>query len=182
MSKIGKLPVLIPTEVKVKIDKDILTISGPKGELQQKINKLLKVEQKDNQLEIKVIKKERRSSALQGLTRTIIVNMIKGVTEGYLKTLEIQGVGYRASLEGKNLKLDLGFSHPVLFQPPQNIEIQVENNNLIKILGIDKQQVGQVAAQIRAIKPPEPYKGKGIRYLNEKIKRKAGKTAKAEAA
>lgn len=187
MSRIGKKPILIPEKVDVKIDNDFVIVKGPKGELKQKLIPEIKLNFSDNKKELNVdiknkdVKKEK---ALWGTFRQLINNMIIGVTEGFEKKLEINGVGYKAVITGKTgsasggeLVLNVGFSHPVNFKIPENIDIAVEKN-LITISGIDKQLVGETAAQIRKIKKPEPYKGKGIKYVDEIIRRKAGKQAK----
>ena len=176
MSRIGKQPIKIPEGVDVNIDQDEIKIKGPKGELIQEIPDEIKVETKDNEILVSLKKKTKNSSALWGLLRTLIANMIEGVINGYQKQLEIEGVGYRVVLEGDKLVLSLGFSHPVEVKAPQGIEFKVEKN-LITVSGIDKQLVGQIAADIRAKRKPEPYKGKGIHYLGEVIRRKAGKKA-----
>ncbi len=177
MSRIGKLPINIPFGVNVKIEDKIVIVTGPKGELKQEIIAGLGVEIKDKQIIINKIKINDLTQSCFGLLRTLISNMVQGVTTGYSKTLELVGTGFRASIESANLKMLIGFSHPVIVKPPQGIEFKVENNNLIKITGIDKKLVGQVAANIRDIKKPEPYKGKGIRYQGEHIRKKAGKAA-----
>ena len=182
MSKIGKQPIKIPEGVTVEKDSNEIVIKGPKGSLTLKIRPELEVKKNTEQIEVVRKKQNRLSRCLHGLSRTLIANMIKGVTEGFEKTLELHGVGYRAFLEGEGLKITVGFSHPVLFKQVEGIKFQVEGLNLIKISGCDKQLVGQIAAQIKAIKPPEPYKGKGIRYQNEVVKLKPGKAAKTGAA
>lgn len=178
MSRIGKMPIKIPEGVKIKITDDVIEVSGPKGNLSQKINKstivkiendLINIERKDN---------SKRVRALHGLMRALINNMIEGVTNGFIKKLDIQGVGYRASLKGKNLELIVGYSHPVVILPEDGIEFRLESPQKIAIHGIDRQKVGAVASYIKAIRKPEPYKGKGIRYEGEHISLKAGKTAK----
>jgi len=181
MSKIGKQPIKIPEEVKVNIGNGIVSISGPKGELKQLIRSEIKVVKKDNVLKVSIAKKRKQSKALHGVTRSLLANMVKGVTEGYQKKLELKGVGYRVTPQGKGLKLTVGFSHPVVIDEIKGIEFDIEGKNIIKVSGIDKQKVGQVAADIRAVRPPEPYKGKGIRYQGETIKLKPGKAAKVGA-
>jgi len=176
MSRIGKQPIEIPEGVEVKIDQDEIRVKGPKGELAQEIPNEIEVTIKDNQVIVNPKKKTKNSPALWGLLRTLIANMVEGVINGYQKQLEIEGVGYRAILEGDKLVLSLGFSHSVEVTAPQGIEFKVEKN-LITVSGIDKQMVGQIAADIRAKRKPEPYKGKGIHYLGEVIRRKAGKKA-----
>lgn len=177
MSKIGKKPIELPKEVSLEIKEEEVLVKGPKGELKVKIFPGFKVVQEDNWL--KVIppeKKEKKTSAFWGTLRALLKNAIEGVTKGFEKKLEIEGIGYRANVEGKNLVLNLGFSHPVIFPIPEGIEIFAEKN-LITVRGIDKQLVGETASKIRALKKPDPYKGKGIRYLGEVIRRKAGKKA-----
>lgn len=182
MSKIGKQPIAVPEGVSIKIDQNKVIVAGPKGELNFKVRPEMKVVMEKGQILVSPKNKSRMAKALHGLTRTLISNMIVGVTQGFEKTLELQGVGYRVALEAKSLNLSLGFSHPVVFDPPAGISFSLEGNNLIKIMGIDKQLVGQTAAQIRDIKPPDAYKGKGIRYQGEVIKLKPGKAAKTGAA
>jgi len=174
MSRIGKQPVNIPDGVEVENDGFEIKVKGPKGELIQEIPSEIKIEIKDKEVIVTPKRKTKNSPALWGLLRTLIFNMIEGVVNGYEKKLEIEGVGYRATLEGDKIVLNIGFSHSVDIQAPEGIEFKVEKN-LITVSGIDKQLVGQVAADIRAKKKPEPYKGKGIHYLGEVIRRKAGK-------
>jgi len=176
MSRIGKKPILIPENVEVKIDDDIVTVKGPKGELLQEIRPEIKVEIKEGKIFIHPQKETKKTGAFWGLTRTLIFNLIKGVTEGYEKKLEIEGLGYRVSLEGADLILQVGFTHPVKIKAPPEIKFSVEKN-IITVSGINKELVGQIAAKIRKVRPPEPYKGKGIRYFGEVIRRKAGKRA-----
>lgn len=175
MSRIGKKPILIPEGVEVVIEKKQITVKGPKGTLTREIHDAVNVEYKEN--EIKVVKGEKTGS-LEGLTRTLINNMIVGVTEGFEKKLEIHGVGYRANKEGKNVNLSLGFSHPVKFIVPEGIEVDVPSATSIIVKGIDRQLVGEVAANIRKQRPPEVYHGKGIRYEDEYVIRKEGKSGK----
>lgn len=176
MSRIGKKPIDIPTEVEVSIENNVVNVKGPKGELERIIRPEIKIEKKDNQIVVAPDKKTKRTNALWGLSRTLIFNMIEGVTKGYEKKLEIQGVGYRANLEGEDLVLLIGFSHPVKIAKVAGIKLEVQKN-IIVISGINKELVGQVAAKIRKVRPPEPYKGKGIRYVGEYVRRKAGKKA-----
>lgn len=177
MSRIGKTPIAIPGGVEVKIEENIIEIKGPKGLLNQLIHPLVKVEQVENSLVLKIADENDRSQrALWGLFGSLIKNMIIGVTEGFTKQLEINGVGMKAAVSGKKLILNVGFSHPVEFEIPQGINITVEGN-IIKVSGIDKKLVGETAAQIRKIKKVEPYKGKGIKYVGEQFIRKAGKAA-----
>lgn len=178
MSRIGKLPIQILENVELSIQDGLVKVKGPKGELQQKVDPGLTLEREGNLLHVKRPNDERRWRALHGLTRTLINNMIVGVTEGFRKTLVIEGVGYRAEKKGKGVQFALGYSHPIYFVPPQGIEVNVLAPTRVEVVGIDKVLVGQVAAKIRSFRPPEPYKGKGIRYENEYVRRKAGKTAK----
>ena len=179
MSKIGKQPVVIPEGVTVEIKDNLVKITGPKGELSQKIHPLVLISQKEKEILVNVKDEEDKSQrAFWGLFQKLISNMVKGVIEGYEKKLEIIGVGYKAGIQDKNLVLNVGFSHPVNFAVPEGIKIRVEKN-IITISGIDKQLIGQVAAEIRSIRKPEPYKGKGIKYVDEVVRRKAGKAAKA---
>ena len=176
MSRIGKKPIEIPQGVEVKIDKQKVLIKGPKGELNIEVRPEIKVEIKEGKIFVTLQIETKKSKALWGLTRALLQNMVKGVVEGYEKKLEIEGVGYRANLEGQDLVLNIGFSHPVKIVAPQDIKFSVEKN-IITINGIDKGAVGQIAAEIRRVRPPEPYKGKGIRYVGEQIRRKVGKKA-----
>jgi len=182
LSKVGKQPIKIPEGVTVEIKPSQVIVSGPRGSLTQEIRSEIKVEKKENQILVQPNSQSKLVKSLHGLLRSLIANMIQGVTKGFEKTLELQGVGYRVNLEQENLTLALGFSHPVVVKPPEGIKFQVEGNNLIRVLGIDKQLVGQIAAGIRRIRPPDSYKGKGIRYEGEVIKLKPGKAAKTEAA
>jgi len=178
MSRIGKQPIQIPEGVEVKISGQSILVKGPKGELNQLIVPEIKAELKERELFFTPVKKTKNTPALWELTRALAANMVKGVTQGFEKKLEIEGVGYRASLEGNELVLSLGFSHPVKIETPLGIEFKVEKN-IITVTGFDKQLVGEVAAKIRAKRKPEPYKGKGIRYSGEVVRRKAGKKAVA---
>src|SRR5688500_935685 len=177
MSRIGKKPIPVPTGVTVSIEPEVVRVNGPRGELSERIPLAITVEQEDGQ--IVVIRPTDRAEhrALHGLTRSLIANMVEGVTTGFTKTLEIQGVGYRAQLKGRDLELALGYSHPVPIKAPEGIEFEVPQPTRIIIKGSSKQQVGQVAAVIRKQRPPEPYKGKGIRYEGEYVARKVGKRA-----
>lgn len=174
MSRIGKKPIEIPKGVEVKVESNTVIVKGPKGELQKEIPLEIKIEIKDDKIFVSPGKETKRAKAFWGLFRTLIFNMIKGVTDGYEKKLEIHGVGYRANLEGEDLILLVGFSHPVKIDKVEGIEFLVEKS-IITVSGINKELVGQIAAKIRKVRPPEPYKGKGIRYLGEEIRRKAGK-------
>jgi large subunit ribosomal protein L6 len=178
MSKIGKQPVKVPQEVKIELKDNLVAVSGPKGSLKQQFRPEVEIRQVKDEIIVKAKKSNKTTRALHGVTRALIANMVEGATKGFEKVLELHGVGYRAALEKEELKIKVGFSHPVVVKPPQGIQFQVEGNNIIKILGADKQKVGQVAAEIRNIRPPEPYKGKGIRYKGEVIKLKPGKAAK----
>ncbi len=177
MSRIGRAPITIPAGVEVQIAQDNeVTVKGPKGTLTQYFSPDMKVEVEGSVLHVKRPNDEARSRSLHGLTRTLLQNMITGVTEGFSKTLEINGVGYRAAKEGSNLVMNLGFSHQVIISDTEDITTEVPNPNQVIIRGIDKQKVGQFAADVRSIRPPEPYKGKGIKYVDEVIIRKEGKT------
>ncbi len=169
----------MPKGVTVDIQGNRLTVKGPKGELSRELNPEMRIEQRDGEILISRPSDQPRHRAMHGLTRTLVDNMVRGVSEGFSKTLEMQGVGYRAQIQGKDLVLAIGFSHPVQISPPPNIQFEVEGTSRIIVKGIDKEQVGQVAADVRKIRPPEPYKGKGIRYVGEYVRRKAGKAGKA---
>ena len=177
MSRIGKKPITVPKDVTVKITGNAVVVKGPKGELENSFNSNMKIELNNNEIIVTRPDDIRENKALHGLTRALIQNMINGVTTAYSKTLDIVGVGYKAELKGKNLLLNIGYSHPIYFMPPDGISILAPTATQIVISGIDKQLVGLVAAKIRSIRKPEPYKGKGIKYSNEIIQRKAGKTA-----
>jgi len=178
MSRIGRLPIDIPTGVDVKIDGQAVTVKGPKGELSLTVANPIEVKLEENQVLVTRPDDERASRSLHGLTRTLINNQIIGVTEGYTKGLEIVGTGYRVVQKGAAVEFALGFSHPVTVEPPVGITFTVEGNNRLTVAGIDKQTVGEVAANIRKIRKPEPYKGKGVRYAGEVVRRKAGKAGK----
>ncbi|MGB3308055.1 MAG: 50S ribosomal protein L6 [Thermomicrobiales bacterium] len=181
MSRIGVKPIPVPSTVQVVIgDGNAISVKGPKGQLESKLAHQMHIVQEDGHLRVERPNEERENKALHGLTRSLLNNMVVGVTDGYTKVLEIQGVGYRAQLEGKNLVLNVGFSHQVRLTPPDGITYAVEGNNRISVSGINKQVVGEEAARIRGIRPPEPYKGKGIRYQGEFVRRKAGKAGKAK--
>ena len=178
MSRIGRLPIDIPAGVDVKVDGLAVTVKGPKGELALTVASPIEVKVEDSQVLVTRPDDERTSRSLHGLTRTLIANQIIGVTQGYSKGLEIVGTGYRVAQKGSSIEFALGFSHPVTVEPPAGITLTVEGNNKITVAGIDKQAVGETAANIRKIKKPEPYKGKGIRYAGEVVRRKAGKSGK----
>jgi large subunit ribosomal protein L6 len=182
MSKIGRLPITIPSTVTLTIAGDLITVKGPKGELSYTLKPKIKAELTGDQLVITRSSEDKPVRALHGLTRALLSNMVTGVTTGFTKNLELVGTGYRARLAGTKLVLSLGYSHEIEFVPPKGIEIKVEGTNVIIISGFDIQAVGQVAAVIRNYRKPEPYKGKGIRYAGEVVRRKAGKAAKAAAA
>src|SRR5919109_3315953 len=177
MSRIEKLPIEIPASVDVQVEAGIVRVKGPKGELSQKVSRDLTFEREDSKLLVKRPTDRKDHRALHGLTRSLISNMVTGVTEGFEKRLEIQGVGYRAQLRGKALELALGYSHPVSIQAPEGIEFEVPQATEVVVRGIDKQAVGEIAARIRKLRPPEPYKGKGVRYAGEYVARKVGKRA-----
>ena len=177
MSRIGKSPIELPTGVNVSISPGRVMVNGPLGELSQQIPQRMAVEQGDGQLLVKRPTERGEDRALHGLTRSLVANMVEGVTKGFEKRLQIQGVGYRAALRGQALELNVGYSHPVVMQPPDGIAFEVPTPTEITVKGIDKQRVGQVAAEVRKVRPPEPYKGKGIRYEGEHVARKVGKRA-----
>jgi large subunit ribosomal protein L6 len=178
MSRIGKQPIAIPDGVKVDLQGDRMTVTGPKGTLHQALHPRMRVTVEDGTVSVARPSEERLDKSLHGLTRTLIANMVDGVTQGFEKRLEIQGVGYRAALQGKDIELQVGFSHPVRISAPEGIEFEVPAPNRITVRGIDKQLVGETAATIRKVRKPEPYKGKGIRYEGEYVRKKAGKAAK----
>ncbi|MDK2823765.1 MAG: large subunit ribosomal protein [Clostridia bacterium] len=175
MSRIGKLPVTIPDGVQVTLQDNVITVKGPKGELTRELHNEMEVVVEDKQVIIMRPSDSNKHKALHGLTRTLVNNMVEGVTKGYQKTLELVGVGYRAQMQGKKLVLQVGYSHPVEIEPGKNLEIEVPAPTKVIVKGIDKEEVGTLAANIRAVREPEPYKGKGIRYEGERIKLKAGK-------
>jgi large subunit ribosomal protein L6 len=180
MSRIGKLPIEVPQGVDVEIQGTHVRVKGPKGELSHVFPPVVDIEKEDGNITIKPRSDEKFSRAMHGTTRAVIQNMVTGVSQGFEKFLEIIGVGYRAEMKGKNMTILVGFSHPVEVIPPDGITFEVlERNNIIRVSGYDKQVVGQVSAEIRKIRPPEPYKGKGIRYQGEYVKRKPGKAGKA---
>ncbi len=179
MSRVGRLPVVLPSGVDVKIDGPHIKVKGPKGELEFSFSPEIEVVIKESEILVNRPSDAREMRSLHGTTRALIQNMVTGVTDGFQKELQLVGVGYRANMEGNNLVLNVGYSHPVVVEPPEGISFEVgERNQQVFISGIDKQSVGQVAADVRKIRPPEPYKGKGIRYKDEYIRRKAGKAGK----
>jgi large subunit ribosomal protein L6 len=177
MSRIGKRPITVPDGVEVTIAPELVTVKGPKGELSERVNRDMEITREEGEVVVKRPSDRGEHRAMHGLTRTLIANMVQGVTEGYEKRLEIQGVGYRAALKGKDLELAVGYSHPVEIPAPEGIEFEVPQPTNVIVRGISKQAVGQVAAVIRKQRPPEPYKGKGIRYEGEYVARKVGKRA-----
>jgi len=178
VSRIGKKPIPVPAGVEVTIDGTNVAVKGPKGELSKSFYELLTITREGDEIIVTRPDDSRTSRAMHGLTRTLLNNMIVGVSAGFAKKLELQGVGYRAALKGNNIELSLGFSHPVIVEPEPGITFEVPDNTHIIVKGIDNQRVGQVAADIRGYRPPEPYKGKGIRYEGEKVRRKLGKASK----
>ena len=178
MSRIGKRPISIPSKVAVTIDGQNVLVKGPKGELERTLPSEVEVVQADGTVLVNRRNESRPARQQHGLCRTLVANMVEGVSQGFQKKLEIQGVGYRAQVQGKNLILNVGYSNPVQIEPPSGISLSVEGSTNITVSGIDKEVVGNIAAQIRAVRPPEPYKGKGIRYSNEMVRRKAGKSGK----
>jgi large subunit ribosomal protein L6 len=177
MSRIGNRPIEIPEGVEVDVAGGLVTVKGPKGELRQSVSRAMRIERSDGTLTVERPSERGEHRALHGLTRTLIANMVEGVTDGFEKRLEIQGVGYRARLQGKQLELALGYSHPVSITPPEGIEFEVPQPTEVIVRGIDKQLVGEIAARVRKQRPPEPYKGKGVRYAGEYVRRKVGKRA-----
>jgi large subunit ribosomal protein L6 len=178
MSRIGRLPIAIPSGVDVTIDGRTLTVKGPKGTLTRELHPDMNVSREDGSIVVTRPTEQKVHKQLHGLTRTLVNNMVVGVTDGYRKGLEINGVGYRAVKVGEKLQLSLGYSHPVEIEPPQGIAFELENPTHLAVVGIDKELVGQVAAQVRSTRKPEPYKGKGVRYAGEQVRRKAGKAGK----
>ena len=177
MSRIGKQPIELPSGVNVAISPGRVQVNGPLGELSQNVPARMQIDQDDGTLVVKRPTERGDDRALHGLTRSLVANMVEGVTKGFEKRLELQGVGYRAALRGTDLELNVGFSHPVVIKPPQGISFEVPDATTVLVKGIDKQQVGEIAAQVRKVRPPEPYKGKGIRYAGEHVARKVGKRA-----
>lgn len=178
MSRIGKRPIPIPQKVTVIITEQYVAVKGPKGELSRTLPGEVEVSQDGETLLVKRRNESRAARQRHGLCRTLVSNMVEGVSQGFQRRLEIQGVGYRAQVQGRNLVLNVGYSNPVQIEPPEGIQVAVENNTNVVVSGIDKEIVGNIAARIRAVRPPEPYKGKGIRYAGEMVRRKAGKTGK----
>ncbi len=178
MSRIGRKPINIPAGVEVKLDNGVITVKGPKGTLTREVHPNMAVNIEDNVITVTRPNDEKENRALHGLTRTLIANMVEGVTDGFKKELEVNGVGYRVQKQGKNLVMNLGYSHQVTVPETDEIKIEVPAPNKIVVLGIDKQKVGQFAAEVRSKRPPEPYKGKGIKYVDEHIRRKEGKAGK----
>jgi large subunit ribosomal protein L6 len=176
MSRIGRKPVTVPKGVNLDLQGSTVAVKGPKGELRRTLHPEMKVGLKDGAFTVERPSDDKRHKALHGLTRTLVQNMVEGVSKGFSKTLEIQGVGYKAGAKPYGVNLIVGYSHPVKYEAPKGIKISVENNTVVKIEGADKEVVGQVAAELRSVRPPEPYKGKGIRYQGEQVRRKAGKT------
>src|ERR671922_1602898 len=177
MSRIGKRPIELPAGVNVSLSPGRVMVNGPLGTLEQQVPQRMQIEQRDGEIVVTRPTERGEDRALHGLTRTLIANMVEGVTKGFEKRLELQGVGYRASLQGTDLRVDVGFSHPVVMKAPQGITFEVPTPTEIVVKGVDKQQVGQIAAEVRKVRPPEPYKGKGIRYAGEYVRRKVGKRA-----
>ena len=180
MSRIGKMPISVPAGVEIKNENNLITVKGPKGQLSRQFSQELGIEVENGTVTVTRPNDDKRLRSLHGLTRTLIHNMVEGVTNGYSKTLEIEGVGYRAAKSGNKVTLSLGFSHPVILEETASIKIDVPQPNKLVISGIDKQAVGQFAAEVREKRPPEPYKGKGIRYAGERIIRKEGKAGKGK--
>lgn len=179
MSRIGKKPIEVPAGVTVSVDADnVATVKGPKGELVRSFNKDIKIEQEGNVITLTRPSESKEHRTNHGTTRALLANMVTGVSEGFSKTLELVGVGYRAQLQGKKLVLNVGYSHPVEFTPENGVEVEVPSNTKVVVKGISKEQVGALASNIRDVRPPEPYKGKGIRYEGEHVRRKEGKTGK----
>lgn len=181
MSRIGRLPVTVPADVQVNIQGDEVSVKGPKGELKRVFSPSIVILLENGQILVQRKSEDPKERALHGTTRALINNMVTGVSTGFRRVLEVEGVGYRPEQDGNNLVLYVGYSHPVVVEPPEGVSFEVDTKGrVITILGIDKEQIGQVAADIRKIRPPEPYKGKGIRYQGERIRRKAGKAGKAK--
>ena len=176
MSRIGRKPVTVPKGVTLQVEGNNVAVKGPRGELRRRLHPDMQIALDKDQFTVARPSEEKRHKALHGLTRTLVQNMVEGVSKGFSKTLEIQGVGYKAEARPYGVNLIVGYSHPVKYEAPKGIKISVDNNTVVKIEGADKELVGQVAAELRSVRPPEPYKGKGIRYQGEHVRRKAGKT------
>ncbi len=177
MSRIGGQTIRIPEKVSISIQGTRVSVKGPKGEIEREFHPEIQIVQENGEIRVKRLSDRRDHRALHGLTGSLLVSMVKGVVDGFEKKLEIVGVGYRAETAGKGLRLQLGYSHPVVYEAPQGVKLETESPTVIKVSGVDKEKVGQAAAEIRALRPPEPYKGKGVRYQGEQVRRKAGKTA-----
>jgi large subunit ribosomal protein L6 len=177
MSRIGKQSIEVPAKVEVSIDGQKVTVKGPKGTLEHVLPELISIEQDGNVLQVNRANETRQARSLHGLSRSLVANMVTGVSTGFSKELEIRGVGYRAQSSGSKVTLNLGFSHPIIFECPEGVSVEVENNTKLTVSGYDKQKVGQAAATIRSYRPPEPYKGKGVRYADEYVAQKEGKSA-----
>lgn len=175
MSRVGKSPIELPDKVQIDFKDPVLEVKGPMGSLNTSLVPQVELEIEDSVLRVKPVNESRKNRAMQGLMRSLINNMVLGVSQGFQKSLEVQGVGYRAECDGKKLTLNVGYSHPVIIETPEGLSIEVEKNNVIHVKGIDKQRVGELAARIRRVRKPEPYSGKGIRYLGEQVRRKVGK-------
>jgi large subunit ribosomal protein L6 len=178
MSRIGRLPITVPAGVDVTLDGTFITVTGPRGTLSRTLTDRVTVEREDATIRVTRPSEDKTTKSLHGLTRSLVANMVEGVTNGYRKNLEITGVGYRAALQGTKLQLNLGYSHPIEIDPPAGIGFEVESPTKVAVVGIDKELVGRIAAQVRSTRKPEPYKGKGVRYAGEVIRRKAGKAGK----
>jgi len=179
MSRVGRKPIPIPEKIRVTYRDRIITVAGERGSLTRSLHPAMDLSITEESISVIVVDKGRNSDALQGLTRSLVANMVIGVSEGFERTLEINGIGYRAALNGNRIDLNLGYSHPIQFELPEGISADIEGNTVIKLSGTDKEKLGHTAAAIRRLRPPEPYKGKGIKYAEEHIRRKAGKTATA---
>lgn len=178
MSRIGNAPITIPEGTDISIKYDVVEVKGPKGTLKSNFHRLVKISKEDDQVIVKRRNETNKARSLHGLTRALIANMVEGVNQGYKKTLELVGTGYRVKKQLKELTFSLGFSHDIKYSAPEGVDLEIEGRDIVHITGIDKQKVGQVAAEIRSLRPPEPYKGKGIRYRGEQVRRKPGKQAK----
>jgi len=176
MSRVGKKPIQIPEKTTITYKDRVLTVKGAKGTLTREIHPAVELQIEDTLLTVLPLKKDRETIAFQGMTRSLVANMVTGVNKGFERVLEIHGIGYRAEMKGKQIVLNLGFSHPIEFDLPEGVSATVDKNNVIKLSGINKEEVGQTAASIRRLRPPEPYKGKGVKYAEERIQKKAGKT------